>query len=86
MSLYASAIALWFFDLNFCAELVAGFARVGLPNFQLHAWWHLLVSGGFYALILVIAHERLITLGKTPQLVVICGVPRLRARAGQLGL
>lgn len=80
MSLYAGAILLWFIDLNFCAELVAGFARVGLPNLELHAWWHVLVSAGFYALILVIAHERLITLGKTPQLVVRYGVPRLRVK------
>jgi dihydroceramidase len=81
MSLYAAAVVLWFIDLNFCTGLVAGFASLGLPNLELHAWWHLLVSAGFYALILVIAHERLRTLGATPHLAIQCGIPRLRSAA-----
>jgi dihydroceramidase len=79
MSLYAAAIFVWFIDLNFCASLVAGFAGLGLPNLELHAWWHLLVSAGFYALILVIGHERLRTLGATPHLVTRGWLPRLAA-------
>jgi dihydroceramidase len=77
MTLYWVAILLWFIDLNFCELLVSGFATLGLPNLELHAWWHVFVSAGFYALILVIAHERLRTLGATPELRVVWGVPRL---------
>src|SRR5690606_27012868 len=68
IGLYAAALTLWFVDLNFCAPLVAAFASLGLPNPQFHAWWHILVSAGFYALILVIAHERLRVLGQMPVL------------------
>lgn len=68
MCLYAAAIVVWFIDLNFCSALVSGFEKLGLPNLELHAWWHVLVSAGFYALILVIAHERLRTLSATPSL------------------
>jgi dihydroceramidase len=77
MCLYVAAILVWFIDLNFCTSLVAGFAKLGLPNLELHAWWHILVSAGFYALILVIGHERMRTLGTTPRLVTRGCMPRL---------
>lgn len=66
MSAYLFAILLWFIDLRFCDELVSTLASVGLPNLQLHAWWHVLVGFGSYSLILVIAFERLQTLGRGP--------------------
>ncbi|HEX2736312.1 MAG TPA: ceramidase [Polyangiaceae bacterium] len=69
MTCYVSAIGVWFIDLRFCTALNAGLANVGLPNPQLHALWHVLVSFGFYALILQIAQERLDRLGRTPRLV-----------------
>jgi dihydroceramidase len=51
MAAYAVAIAVWFVDIRFCAWLV--------PYVPLHALWHVLVSMGFYALLLVIAAHRL---------------------------
>lgn len=68
MGFYGAAIVMWLADLKLCSSLVAGFASLGLPYPQLHAFWHVLVSAGFYALILVIAHERLRTLGRQPTL------------------
>ena len=57
---------------------------MGIPNPQFHAWWHVLVSCGFYALLLVIAEDRLRTLGQTPRLHFAGGaVPYVRGtRAG----
>jgi dihydroceramidase len=76
---YALAIALWVSDIQFCPTLNGTLPAHGLPNPQLHAWWHVLVSFGFYALLLVIARERLRTLGREPRLVRALGVvPRLQ--------
>jgi dihydroceramidase len=74
MSAYLLAIVLWFIDLRFCS-----FLNTALPfNPQLHALWHLLVSLGFYCLIVFIAHERLSALGAEPKLRAAVGVlPRL---------
>ena len=44
---YAAGILVWFIDIRFCMGFV--------PVLQLHALWHVLVSVGFYALLLVIA-------------------------------
>lgn len=66
MALYAVAIVAWFLDFRYCEQLVAALNRVGLPNLQLHALWHLLVAGGLYCLILVIAYQRLQVLGREP--------------------
>lgn len=74
LSFYLSAMTLWFIDLNFCSELVQAFGALNLPNPELHAWWHVLVSCGFYALILVIAHERLVVLGHAPRWVRRAGI------------
>lgn len=68
MTAYLSGIVLWFFDLEYCAQLVSFFAQRGLAYPQLHAWWHVLVGFGTYSLLLVIAHQRLSVLGKTPVL------------------
>jgi dihydroceramidase len=57
ISAYATAIVLWFADIRFCAAL-SSLPRFGLPNPQLHAVWHVLVSIGFYALLMVIAKDR----------------------------
>lgn len=62
ITLYFVAIALWFVDLGFCESLGA----LAIPNPQLHAWWHVLVSCGLYALILVIAFRRCTELGQKP--------------------
>lgn len=74
MLAYAVAMACWLVDLKACAWVSAA-------NPQLHAWWHVLVSVGFYLLLLVIASHRLRTLGQTFE-VAFTPVPRLRAGAG----
>lgn len=76
---YALAIILWLSDIQFCPTLNETLPARGLPNPQFHAWWHVLVSCGFYALLLVIAHHRLATLGRQPRFTFAAGgFPRLR--------
>ena len=67
ISLYVTAIILWFIDIRFCDALVGATRRLGLPNPELHAWWHVLVSAGLYALVLVIAFDRCRVLGRHPR-------------------
>ena len=47
---YALGLGLWFVDLLDCSHLV--------PNPQLHAWWHVLVSVGFFLLLGVVSFDR----------------------------
>ena len=68
MALYSAAIVAWYIDFGHCEAWIAALAQVGLPNLQLHALWHVLVAGGLYLLILVIAHHRLHVLGREPYL------------------
>ncbi|MDY7227319.1 ceramidase [Hyalangium rubrum] len=68
MAAYALALAVWLSDIHFCSTLNQTLPSLGIPNPQLHAWWHVLVSCGFYALLMVIAHDRMKTLGQAPQL------------------
>jgi dihydroceramidase len=63
---YLVAVLLWFIDLEFCPLLGQTLPSLGLFNPQLHAVWHLLVSAGFYALLVVTAHIRLERLGERP--------------------
>jgi len=65
--LYFSAIVLWFIDIRFCSTLTDVTGHLGVPNPQLHAWWHVLVSAGLYAMILVIAFDRCQVLGRQPR-------------------
>jgi dihydroceramidase len=74
MSSYALAITLWFIDLRACSTLNVTLPSMGIPNPQFHAWWHILVSCGFYALLMVTAHDRLTTLGRSPQVRFTAGV------------
>jgi dihydroceramidase len=74
MSCYVLALTVWLSDTRFCSTLSGTLSSLGLPNPQLHAWWHVLVSIGFYMLLLVIAHERLKTLGKAPEVRFVAGV------------
>lgn len=80
ITLYFVAIGLWFVDIRFCDGWVTSLHSVGLPNLQLHAWWHVLVACGLYALVLVIGYHRLGVLGRRPELVYSAGVPRLVVR------
>ena len=77
---YGLGVSLWFIDIRFCEVVSVLLPRHGIPNPQLHAFWHLLVSCGFYALLLVIGADRLRTLGRTPSLRFVGGlIPRLEA-------
>ncbi len=67
MSAYALAFVVWISDIRFCSTLNVTLPAMGIPNPQFHAWWHILVSCGFYTLLVVIAHDRLKTLGHSPQ-------------------
>ena len=78
---YLLAIALWFVDLKACDFVSRTLPAHGLPNPQLHAVWHVLVSVGFYLLLLVIAADRMEKLGRSAQLVLF-PLPALRAPAG----
>ena len=68
MAAYAVALALWLADLKLCDLLSVELPQLGIPNPQLHAAWHILVSYGFYCLLLVVAYDRLLFLGKRPRL------------------
>jgi dihydroceramidase len=59
VALYVAAIGFWFVDVRFCPAITQGWPAVGLSNPQLHAWWHVLVSCGFYLLLLVVGYDRL---------------------------
>jgi dihydroceramidase len=63
---YLGGILVWFIDLRFCSLVSARLEATGFPNPQLHAWWHVLVSCGFYMLLLVVAYDRLGRSGARP--------------------
>ncbi|QRK04167.1 ceramidase [Archangium violaceum] len=71
---YGLAIVLWLSDIHLCSTLNETLPAYGIPNPQFHAWWHVFVSCGFYALLIVIAHDRLKTLGQAPRLSFVAGV------------
>ena len=84
---YVIGLAVWITDLKGCWLLQEWWPSVsGMPNPQLHAWWHIFVSLGFYYLITLTAYDRLLTLTPTSMPVVIkwkLGVlPFLRLRKG----
>jgi dihydroceramidase len=58
MGFYLVAIALWTVDTHLCSFVSATLPSWGLFNPQLHAVWHVLVSLGFYSLVLLIAYDR----------------------------
>jgi dihydroceramidase len=66
IALYGAAELCWMADFRGCAFLGGFLPAHGLPNPQLHAWWHVLVSGGLYTLTLMIAYQRLQVLGAHP--------------------
>lgn len=63
-SCYGIGIACWATDLLLCETM-----RSALPaNPQLHAWWHVFVSGGLYLLLILVAHNRCDVLGQHPSI------------------
>jgi dihydroceramidase len=72
MASYVIGLAVWVTDLKNCWLLQKWWPAVsGLPNPQLHAWWHVFVSLGFYYLITLTAYDRLLSLTPTSMPVVI---------------
>lgn len=55
---YALGLGLWFVDLLDCPGVSVTLPGLGVPNPQLHAWWHLLVSVGFFLLLGVVSFDR----------------------------
>ena len=55
---YATGIAVWFVDLQACPWVSVTLPAHGIPNPQLHAWWHVLVSAGFFLLLGVVSFDR----------------------------
>jgi dihydroceramidase len=58
LAAYVTGIAVWFVDLKACHWVSVTLPAHGLPNPELHAWWHVLVSGGFFLLLGVISFDR----------------------------
>ena len=63
MGSYVIGLTVWVIDLKNCWLVQEWWPAVsGLPNPQLHAWWHIFVSLGFYYLISLTAYDRLLSL------------------------
>jgi dihydroceramidase len=82
IGLYVLGELCWAADFQGCAFLGGVLPAHGLPNPQLHAWWHLLVSGGLYTLTLMIGYQRLQVLGARPHLGWAGWLPYLRRTSG----
>ncbi len=65
LAAYATGIAIWFVDLKACPWVSVTLPAHGLPNPQLHAWWHVLVSLGFFLLLGVVSFDRLRRRGRS---------------------
>jgi dihydroceramidase len=65
VSSYLGAVALWFIDLRYCHFLSVTLPSFGIPNPELHAVWHVLVSFGFYLIVVLVAEARLAALRET---------------------
>ncbi len=78
MLFYGLAVASWIVDMRLCSLVSRTLPALGLFNPQLHAVWHVLVSFGFYTLVVLIALDRCDVLGKAVTLERWLGiVPRL---------
>ena len=53
---FMTALVCWQLDINFCKTL--SHLPFGIPNPQLHSWWHVLVSVGLYDLTSFIVYRR----------------------------
>ncbi len=82
IAVYGAAIVLWFIDLRWCDALKTQLTACGLPNPQFHAWWHVLVSFGFYLLLLVVGWDRVRRRGMQPVVRLLGGfIPSLTLRS-----
>jgi len=77
--LWLSGIICWLLDYAGCESLwegpqslrerylvweVSSGVRIGLPNPQLHSWWHVCASAGLYLMALAVAQNRAVVLGR----------------------
>ena len=75
---YLVALMAWQLDINFCPFLSN--LPFGIPNPQLHSWWHILVSIGLYELVVLVIFRRqqvlftAKTLPRKPSVHWFCGV------------
>ena len=53
---FMTALVCWQLDINFCKTL--SHLPFGIPNPQLHSWWHVLVSIGLYDMTAFIIYRR----------------------------
>jgi dihydroceramidase len=58
MASYLIGLAVWAVDLKACRFVGVTLPTSGIPNPQLHAWWHVLVSVGFFLLLGVVSFDR----------------------------
>jgi len=65
LTAYATGIGVWFVDLKACPWVSVTLPAHGIPNPQLHALWHVLVSLGFFLLLGVVSFDRLRRRGGT---------------------
>ncbi|MCB9785325.1 MAG: ceramidase [Deltaproteobacteria bacterium] len=80
VTLHAVALTGWLIDTHACA--VVSHLPGGLPNPQLHAWWHVLVASGIYLLYVVLAYVRADITGRSPRIARAAGlVPYVRVAA-----
>lgn len=70
---YVIAIFCWIFDYSLCF-FISKLPNYGIPNPELHAWWHVMVSIGLYLLVVFLLYSRQINLGKTPTLKYFFGI------------
>ncbi len=68
MCSYLIGIVVWFVDLRYCYLVSIILPQKGIPYFQLHSVWHVLVALGFYHLLVFLAYDRLVMLGEFPSL------------------
>ncbi|MEZ4265532.1 MAG: ceramidase [Myxococcota bacterium] len=71
VTLHVLALSGWMVDTHAC-EFVSHLPG-GLPNPQLHAWWHVLISSGIYVLYVVLAFARAHITGRQPEIALAAG-------------
>jgi dihydroceramidase len=72
VTLHVLALTGWMVDTHAC-DVVSNLPG-GLPNPQLHAWWHVLIASGIYVLYVVLAFARARITGRDPQIALAAGV------------
>jgi dihydroceramidase len=78
-----SGFTAWLIDVHFCEVLHE--LPYGLPNPELHAWWHVLTGLACYSGPAFLAYRRAELLGRRPRIVWWCGIPTVRCAAMMMG-